>query len=270
MSRKSYPTDLTDGQWAEVGPLLPAAKPGGRPRTVDLREVLNATLYVSRTGCAWRHLPHEFPPWGTVHYYYRRFRLDGTWAAVNDRLRERVRVAAGRDPTPSAACVDTQSVRTTRRGGPPGSVGHDANKKVRGRKRHVVVDTLGLVLAVVVHSAGLQDNTAGAVGAVILRLAAMLRAGRLPRLRVIWADGMYRGWPNVWASALGWTVDLVKRAAGAKGFAVVPKRWVVERTFAWLGRYRRLARDYEFDTASSEAMIHIAMINLMLHRLSPG
>lgn len=257
MEHKPYPTDLTDAQWDLIRPLLPAARPGGRPRSVDLRAVVDAILYVVRGGIPWRMLPHDLPPWGTAHYYYRKWRIDGTWARVMDALRTRLRHADGRKKSPSAAIVDSQSIKTSEGGE---ARGYDAGKKVTGRKRHLVVDTMGLLLAVVVHSASVQDRDGAKL--VLARLK-----GRFPRLKLIWADAAY-GATVGWAKAFGgWALELVKKAADQVGFVVLPRRWVVERTFGWLVRSRRLARDYERLTASSEAMIEIAMIHLMLRRL---
>ena len=259
MRRKNYPTDLTDEQWEMVRPLLPKAKPGGRPRSVDLREVLDGVLYVVRGGVPWRMLPNDLPPWGTVHYYYRRWRLDGTWDRVVEVLRTRLRHADGRRKSPSAAIVDSQTVRTAA----GGVRGYDAGKRTPGRKRHIVVDTLGFLLAVVVHSASVQDRDG--VKLVLARLE-----GRFPRLRLIWADAAYEaavGWAREFA---GWILELVRKPDDQKGFVVLPRRWVVERTFAWLMNSRRLARDYERLVESSEAMVKVSMIHLMLKRLRPA
>ena len=261
-ARRLYDTDLTDAQWEILRPLLPPAPGGGRPRTSDIRAVRNAILYVLRSGCAGDLLPHDFPPPGTVYDYFSRWRRDGTIERIHDALRRAVREASERDPEPSGACLDSQSVKTTAVGG---IKGFDAGKLVKGRKRHVLVDTLGLLIAVVVTSAGVQDDQ----GAKPLLAGT---AGRCPRLEVVWADGIdEKQWLIEWVkSECGWDLRVTKRSDKAKkGFEPLPKRWVVERTFAWLGRYRRLSKDYEALTETSEAMIKMAMSHVMVRRLEP-
>jgi putative transposase len=241
MSRPPYRTDLSEVQWLILEPLLLAVlNPSGRgrPRPVELREIINAIFYVLRTGCAWRLLPHDFPAWQTVYGYFRRWRESGLWEKLNDALREQVRQQAEREREPSAAIMDSQSVKTA---AVAGERGFDAGKKVKGRKRHILVDVLGLLLAVYVHPADIQDRE-GAKG-----LLARAKAKGFPRLQLIWADGGYSGLLlAVWALlTTGWLLTIVERAAGQVGFQVLPRRWVVERTLAWLGRYRRLSKDYE-------------------------
>ena len=259
MDRSAYTSDISDAQWAVVEPLVPPAKPGGRPRDMDMREIINAILYVARSGCAWRLIPHDLPIWSTVYDYFRKFRKDCVWKSIHDALRGQLRLQEGREESPSAAIIDSQSVKTTEKGG---IRGYDAGKKINGRKRHVIVDTIGLVLAVVVHEASIQDRDGA-------KLVMQRIKGAFPRLALIWADGGYRGllieW--VWEFA-SWTLEIVKRNDDLKGFHILPRRWVVERTFGWLGRHRRMSKDYEQLTENSEAMVLIAMINLMSKRLA--
>lgn len=257
--RKTYRSDLTEEQWQLLAPLLPPPVPAGAPRTTDLREVVNAILYRLHHGCAWHALPHDFPPEGTVRDYFHRWRRSGLWEQINDALRRQVRKAEGRDEEPSAGIVDSQSAKGTRTSG---TKGYDAGKKVQGAKRHVLVDTLGLLLCVVVHPANIQDRDGAKL---VLSKARSL----CPQLRLIWADGGYAGKLIAWVGAVcGWVLEIVKRSDTAKGWVLLPRRWVVERTFGWLSQCRALARDYDYHAETSAALIQVAMIHLMLRRLA--
>ena len=254
-----YPSDLTDRQWDCIKDLIPPAKSGGRPRELDMRSVVNALLYVLVTGCQWRMLPREYPAWQSVYTYFGQWRDDGTWQRIHDTLRAQVRQRAGRHKHPTAGALDSQSVKTT----PVAKErGFDSGKRVKGRKRHLLVDTLGLLLAVVVTSASLSDP-AGA------RLLLKRLKGACKKLRRIWVDGAYRGLLLEWVLVhFKFVLQPVLRSDEQKGFVVLPRRWVVERTLAWLTQCRRLSLDYERLTESSEAMIYIAMTRLMLRRLA--
>lgn len=265
INRKTYSTDLNDTEWDVIAPLLPVVT-CGRPRRWPLRVMLNAIFYMVRNGCPWRNLPHDLPPWQTVYTQLRRWRKDGTWEALNAALVKAMRQAAGREEAPSAAVIDSQSVKT-REGGDARGV--DVYKQISGRKRHLVVDTLGLLLLVVVHSAGIPDSTGGkqTLQTLFERIKKNVH-NRWCRLKLIWADGGYEDIGQWVKQHCGWVLEIVRRPAGTKGFQVLPRRWVVERSIAWLTRNRRLSKDYERKPASSEAMVYIASIRLLTKRLA--
>ena len=290
MESRRYPTDLSDNEWRCIGPHLPGPAGRGRPRLHGLRVILNAVFYVLKSGCPWRLLPRDFPPWKTVYDWFRRWRIDGTWERLNaGLLRKLLRVRLGRDPNPSAGIVDSQSVKTTGVGG--NERGFDPAKKVDGRKRHLLVDTEGLVLEVRLHSAKVPDQDG-------IRLLLEQAQGRFARLSHLWVDAGYQGrgkrwveevlglsvevvrkppkpvpekvaevWAREWAKAEGKKIDWQKLMP-PRGFRVLPRRWVVERTFAWIGHNRRMAKDYERLCATGEAFVYAAMTRLMVRRLA--
>ena len=263
MEPRRYPSDLTDAQWKIIEPWIPKARPGGRPRKTDIRSVVDAICYLNREGCRWRALPHDFPPWKTVYNYFEAWTRDGTWDRILTALRMRVRRGGDREPHPRVAAIDSQSVKTA---GGGEEVGIDGGKKIRGRKRHIVVDTMGLLLAVLVTAANVDDARAAKL------LFEQMPSKEHPRLEAIQGDGKYQNRElNRWLGVhkRGYRISVVMRSSGERRFIPLRSRWVVERTFAWLGRSRRLSKDYEHLPQTSEAMIKIAAIHHYLQRLGP-
>lgn len=260
----SYRTDLSDEQWELLSPLIPPVKPGGRPRTVDIRAVVNAIFYIIVSGCSWELLPHDFPKYKTVYHYFRQWRIEGNWERIHDKLRQWVRVSEDRMPSPSAVILDSQSVKSGTM--VQKSVGYDGGKRVKGRKRHLLVDTLGLMILVVVTAANVPEREGAKL--VFAKLYEMRQ--HFTRLVLIWVDGGYEGVEfRRWVmDRYRWVLETIKRSDPAKGFVLLPRRWVVERTFGWWNWCRRLSKDYEVLPETSEAMIQVAMIRVMLRRLA--
>ena len=255
-----YASDTTDEEWAVIALYMPGPRRRGRPRTTALRAVTDAIFYIAQSGCQWRLLPKEFPPYTTVQRYFYRWRDDGTWQKINHYLVMLAREAEGREASPTAGVIDSQSIKTTEAGGPRG---FDAGKKIKGRKRHLLTDTAGILIAGIVHEASIQDRDGAPALLGLIRSA-------FPWLRHVFADGGYAG--NKLRNALGaigrWTIEIVKRSDATKGFKLLPRRWVVERTIAWLNRNRRLAKDFEATIESAETWLMIASVKLLSRRLA--
>jgi putative transposase len=257
MHKTNYPTNLTEKQWQVIKKIVDDKK---RKRKHSLREILNAIFYLLKTGCQWRMLPNDFAPWNTVYFYYSKWKNEGLIEELNEILRNYIRKQAGKHLSPSVGIIDSRSVKTTRLGGRDRGI--DGGKKVKGRKQHIIVDTMGLLLTVVVHAANIHDSQSAFW--VIEQLKY-----RFSRMVKIIADGGYRGeLADKIKKAFGWTIEIILRSDSNKGFQVLPNRWIVERTFAWFESYRRLSKDYEFNTNTSETMIQLAMIKLMLNRIN--